>query len=513
METIIFPKNHLITKRIIFYVTLSVVLIVGYATYVAKQRSEEMLTRYQQDEIYKIKHNLKNFVDVAYSTIDLNYKNSMDKEYLEKHYGYRLKNIIDVTTTLLELKVKKINSGKLTLAEAKIEAIEEIKQIRYDKNKGYIWITDTTLPYPKMIMHPLKPSLNGQIMNAPKYNNAMGKEQNLFVAFVEVAQKQGEGFVDYLWPRITQKKVTIDVPKLSYVRLFPEWNWIIGTDFYLDDAILDSMERSKKELRKMRYNNGIGFFWINNIDENYPQFYMYPISTSIENVILAGGYLDKMGEVVKSFIRTCKEKGSGYVEYKWDKPTVKGDIKDVPKLSYVKLYEPLGWIIGTGVYMDDVDRFIVREEIFLKQQILKLISNILLVSFVFIFFIGIVQYLITTHGHHFVKQPSKSILLAESTTPQKEEIESQSETNPKIKKPITASQNRKRQPSQKVINNYLEIAKEISKVMLAQTKLLTLTAAIHASEEDEDLEMVEEIKQLTRQVDHIVTNIQKKINS
>jgi signal transduction histidine kinase len=500
-------------KTIIFHVILSIVLIVIYATYVAQQRSKEMLTRYEQDEIYKIKHNLKNFVDVAYSTVDLNYKNSMDKEYLEKHYGYRLKNIIDVTTTLLELKVEEVKSGKLTEAEAKAEAIAEIKQIRYNQNKGYVWISDTALPYPKMIMHPLEPSLNGQIMSAPKYNNAMGTEQNLFVAFVGVVQKQGEGFVNYLWPKKTDKQVTIDVPKLSYVKLFPEWNWIIGTDFYIDDAILDSMERSKKELRGMRYNNGIGFFWINNIDEESPQFYMYPISTSIENVVLTGGYLDKMGNVVRSFIQICKEKGSGYVEYRWDKPTLKGDIKDVLKLSYVRLYEPLGWIIGTGVYLDDVDRFIVREEDFLKEQVLKLISNILLVSLGFILLTGIIEYTIVNHGHRFASKPSESEsdLLAESTTPQKETV-SLPITRPKIKKLITVFQDEKQQQSQTIVNNYLEIAQEISKIMLAQTKLLTLTAAIQASEDDEELKMVEDMKQLTKQVDQIVAGIQKRID-
>jgi len=442
----------------------------------------------------------------------------MDKDYLEKHYGYRLKNIIDVVTTLLELKVAKVKSGKLTLAAAKKEAIEEIEQIRYNQKQGYIWISDTTLPYPKMIMHPLDPSLNGQVMNDPKYNNAMGKEQNLFEAFVEVVQKQREGFVNYLWPKTTQQNVTIDVPKLSYVKLFPEWNWIMGTDFYIDDAILDGMERSKEELRRMRYNNGIGFFWINNIDEEAPQFYMYPISTSIENITLAGGYLDKMGDVIKSFIQTCQEKGSGYVEYTWDKPTLKGDLKDVLKLSYVKLYEPLGWIIGTGVYMDDVDKFIVREEAFLKQQIWKLISNISLVSLIFILVIGILQYLIGKYG--WFDQTSKSVLLTESTTPEKEKSKSQPETHPNVfvKKTIGFFQDGSPlSPSTAAINSYLEIAKEISKVMLAQTKLLTLTATIQASQEEDDLKrsddlkMVEDVKQLSQQVDHIIEGIQKKL--
>ncbi|OAD23573.1 methyl-accepting chemotaxis protein [Candidatus Thiomargarita nelsonii] len=381
-------------KIIISYVVISVILIVSYTIYGAIKTSDEVLSKYKQEEIYDIKQNLKNFVDVAYSTIDSNYKNSMDKNYLEQHYGYRLKNIIDVAETILKSKAEDVKNGKLSLAEAQAKAIEAIQKIRYDDGRGYIWINDTTLPYPKMIMHPRIPSLNGQIMDDPKYNCAMGKEQNLFVAFVEVTQKNGGGFVDYLWPRTTQNGLTTDVPKLSYVRGFPAWNWIIGTDFYINDAILDGMEKSKEELRQMRYDNGIGFFWINNTDESSPQFYMYPIAASIENLVLAGGNLDKLGTVIKSFINICKQKGSGYIEFTWDKPTLKGTIKDVPKLSYVKLYEPLGWIIGTGVYLDDIDKAIARERKFFNKKIKYLIINILVASLVFILFIGILHYVV-----------------------------------------------------------------------------------------------------------------------
>ena len=83
-------------KRTIFYVIASIIFILIYTAYGAKQRADEVLDKYKQEEIHKIEQNLKNFLDVAYSTIDSNYKNSMDKKYLEKHYGHRLKNIIDV---------------------------------------------------------------------------------------------------------------------------------------------------------------------------------------------------------------------------------------------------------------------------------------------------------------------------------------------------------------------------------------------------------------------------------
>jgi len=477
-------------KRTIFYVIASIIFILIYTAYGAKQRADEVLDKYKQEEIHKIEQNLKNFVDVAYSTIDSNYKNSMDKKYLEKHYGHRLKNIIDVAETILKVKIEEIENGKLNLEEAQAEAATAIQRIRYDNGRGYIWINDTNS---KMVMHPLAPSLNGKIMDDPKYNCAMGKEQNLYMAYVEVAQEPGGGFVDYLWPKPTKDGLTTDVPKLSYVRLFPEWDWIIGTDFSVEDAILEGMERSKDELRQMRYDNGIGFFWINNIDESSPMFHMYPIGRSIENIVLAGGHLDKLGSVIKSFIKICKEKGSGYINYTWDKPTLKKPIKNVPKLSYVKLYEPLGWIIGTGVYMDDVDKFIAREKEFLEQRIWRLIINVSLVSIIFVILISVMQYY-NVFGRFFSKS-SESVRFVEPTVPQKPQ-----QIPTKTAKPQTID-----------ANDYLKTVLDISKIMLAQAELLALTATIQATQGDQKSEMEKEMKQLVEQFHNIIADIQKKI--
>jgi methyl-accepting chemotaxis protein len=50
-------------------------------------------------------------------------------------------------------------------------------------------------------------------------------------------------------------------------------------------------------------------------------------------------------------VQVCKEKGEGFVSYMWPKGSEKTPI---PKISYVKLFEPWGWVIGSGVYVDDV---------------------------------------------------------------------------------------------------------------------------------------------------------------
>ncbi|MGM0608096.1 MAG: methyl-accepting chemotaxis protein [Candidatus Muiribacteriota bacterium] len=122
--------------------------------------------------------------------------------------------------------------GEMELVEAQDAAMQAIKNIRYE-GQEYFWINDNTLPYPTMIMHSTNPALDGQILNDPSFNVARDVNQNLFQAFVEECRDGGEGFVDYLWPKPGE---TENSPKMSYVKLFEEWDWIIGTGVYIDDV-------------------------------------------------------------------------------------------------------------------------------------------------------------------------------------------------------------------------------------------------------------------------------------
>jgi methyl-accepting chemotaxis protein len=93
-----------------------------------------------------------------------------------------------------------------------------------------------------MVMHPYKPQLDGKDLSENKDPN--GKK--LFVEFVNVCRENGEGFVDYYWPKYGADKPQ---PKLSFVKLFKKWNWIIGTGLYIDD--IDTLvEARKREIEK-----------------------------------------------------------------------------------------------------------------------------------------------------------------------------------------------------------------------------------------------------------------------
>ena len=118
--------------------------------------------------------------------------------------------------------------GKLSKEEAQKLAASRIKQIRYGKeNKDYFWIIDG---HPTMVMHPYTPDLNGS--NLSTYQDPNGKK--LFVEASELVARDGSGFITYMWQwKDDSSRI---VPKLSYVKGFEPWGWIIGTGIYLEDV-------------------------------------------------------------------------------------------------------------------------------------------------------------------------------------------------------------------------------------------------------------------------------------
>ncbi|MCP3463416.1 methyl-accepting chemotaxis protein [Bradyrhizobium sp. CCGUVB23] len=137
----------------------------------------------------------------------------------------KTQQMVDVGYGILTHYQKLESEEKLTREQAQGAAMAEIKSLRYDKVE-YFWINDMT---PKMVMHPIKPELDGKDLSGMK--DPAGNA--LFMGFVNVVKGQGAGFYSYLWPKPGFEQ---PVAKISYVKGFAPWGWIVGTGIYLDDV-------------------------------------------------------------------------------------------------------------------------------------------------------------------------------------------------------------------------------------------------------------------------------------
>lgn len=128
----------------------------------------------------------------------------------------------------LNLFYEKARDGEISHKIAKEQAINHLQQLRYGHDlEDYFWINDMT---PNMIMHPYRLDLVGQDIS--EFKDPAGKR--LFVEMVKIIKKQDAGYVDYFWQwKGDSKKI---VPKISYVKGFQPWGWIIGTGIYVEDV-------------------------------------------------------------------------------------------------------------------------------------------------------------------------------------------------------------------------------------------------------------------------------------
>ncbi|MCK6426988.1 MAG: methyl-accepting chemotaxis protein [Burkholderiaceae bacterium] len=123
-------------------------------------------------------------------------------------------------------------SGRWSRAQAQQAAREAIARLRYGDGE-YFWINDMQ---PRMVMHPIKPELDGQAVGGVRDPNGVP----LFDRFVATVRAQGEGYVDYQWPRPGGGAA---VDKISYVKGFAPWGWVIGSGVYADDLRRAAQQR------------------------------------------------------------------------------------------------------------------------------------------------------------------------------------------------------------------------------------------------------------------------------
>jgi len=101
-------------------------------------------------------------------------------------------------------------------------------------------------------------------------------------------------------------------------------------------------------IKSMRYE-GKEYFWINDM---HPNMVMHPTNPKLDGQDLTDNKDPNGKRLFVEFVDTVKKNGSGYVSYMWPKP---GSDKPVPKVSYVSGFSPWGWVIGSGIYIDDVE--------------------------------------------------------------------------------------------------------------------------------------------------------------
>ena len=148
------------------------------------------------------------------------------KERMLQEKRLKTMHLVETANGVINYFHKLSSDGKIPEESAKRSAIAAVKGMRYDNAKEYFWINDM---HSNIVMHPIKPELDGK--SASDVKDSAGKK--IFIEFVNATRNGNGGFVGYLWPK---PGFQAPVPKISYVKGFQSWGWVIGSGIYVDDV-------------------------------------------------------------------------------------------------------------------------------------------------------------------------------------------------------------------------------------------------------------------------------------
>jgi methyl-accepting chemotaxis protein len=356
-----------ITILVVFSLALSALITSLANIELLVSKTDQSIESFQTALLDTKIQTLKSNIEIAKNAISSVYENSK-----EENIANELKQISLDYKRILE-RFYNDNKDKMSEEELKKRLLEMIKSYRYDNDFGYFWVNDLSQV---MIMHPIKPSLDGKDLTDLKDKD--GKQ--LFVAMSKIIQDKEQGVVTYKWPNTKTNKVE---DKISYVFEFKPFKWVIGTGKYKSEIIKEYQNRAKNIIKNLRYDNNKGYFWINDFNG---KMIMHPLEPSLNGKNIFHTKSPDGKFIFKEMTKLAQEEGKGILRYLWHKPA---EEKPVQKISYFDIFKQWHWVIGTGIYADDIEALSAKERsIEHKQLIHYIIINLVILAitiFVFLF--------------------------------------------------------------------------------------------------------------------------------
>lgn len=415
-------------------VLITVTFLGLYFHYLMDKESKRGLEEFENRAMTERKQELKNIINLANSILEAAHKNANDQEQLKKLAAIKLTSIMDVAFAGIESGYRQAvakNLSKREMEQVKRDMKDFIQKLRFGpKKQNYIWIQSfdpNKVDRPRMVLHPIVPRLNGKGIHNYRYSSgekkgkivyATGKSSDVpfFVEMNRVVSKTGEGYVSYDWPTKEADGVIRYRPKISHVRLFRKWGWVLGTGTHFSKLESQIKESAIENIKSFRYGpDGLDYLWIHSYTPGDPDnvsMVMHPTSPALDGKDISqiryrSG--EKQGEImyatdtderVPFFVRLnqviAKSKdGGGFTEYEWPKPTKSGEEPLTAKLSYGKLFAPWNMVVGSGIYLDDIQKVKEEKVLHMKENNWRMITGILVISIVVTVVALLVIYFIT----------------------------------------------------------------------------------------------------------------------
>lgn len=168
--------------------------------------------------------------------IDRKTVSSMEKT-IRNNYDTNIKNQVESVITMLDEINKKYELGEYSLNQAKKDAADLVRNLRYNSD-GYFWID--TVDGTNVVL------LGSNVEGTNRYNYKDVKGDFVVQKIIVNSMKKDGGYTDYWFPKIKGEK---PYPKRAYSKYFKPFNWVIGTGNYVD-GIDNIIAKKKAEFNK-----------------------------------------------------------------------------------------------------------------------------------------------------------------------------------------------------------------------------------------------------------------------
>jgi PAS domain S-box-containing protein/diguanylate cyclase (GGDEF)-like protein len=231
---------------------------------------------------------------------------------------------------------------------------ESLRNTRFFDGLGYFFIYDLK---GKSILHPLRPDIE----NTYKFKNFKDLNGKIVIpGWIENLKTKPEDHDTWTFYRVDDKEK--QAIKVGFYKLFEPYDFIIATADYLYRVKEELQKETIERIRQINDDSELNIFIMNTdgitlLNRNFPSF---------ENKHYDDLKNEKAKVILKRIINEGNESGK-YLSYMWKKTNSDTYQK---KLSYIKSYTKWDWIIGSGVFFDDIEKIIDLKDKELNKEIM-----------------------------------------------------------------------------------------------------------------------------------------------
>jgi len=352
-------------RNVIIMLIVAIILVTGvwfvhdYRTF--RHDSEHVRTEHIESSKEMITEQVQRAIDY------INFRKAAERQRTETQLTARVESAMSMASHLYER-----HSNCESADELKQIIIDAIDSAQVDDGRGHYFVMDLT---GMMRAGPAGPQLVNT--NVLDFKDSAGRF--VFADMIDIVKTHGSGFSRYMFKRRADTENFEQ--RLSYVALFKPLNLVIGSSKYLADTIRDTQRRVIERLSRIRFADGEGYIFVCTADGTSLVNAVRPdlVGHSVLDVVDDNGV-----KFVQELIHAAGTPEDEFVEYMWARPSTG---VTTGKISFAREITDWQWIVGAGLYMDDIEEVIAAKSADLKERMVNglalvfaIFASLLLVS-------------------------------------------------------------------------------------------------------------------------------------